>query len=181
MGPHEHGGRPGAADAQGAERLADGVGALLERTSEPSGGLAVRVQPCGLPDGRRLEMRPVHGRSPDSLEDGQLPALEEHVELRERRVKSQRCVPDGNHLVRSERHGRPERAVARIGDRGQRVQTIVSAGELDDQQDAPRVGTQRRERKRERGEPGGTRLQKLASRQSHGGQLSWYSGVDSTR
>src|SRR5262249_14542676 len=181
MGPHEDRRGAGATDAQRGERLADGVGTLLQGPAEPPGGVAVGLQPRGLPDRPRLEVWTGGRRRSPALADGQLSALEQRVELRERRVESQRCVPDRKHVAGPERDVWPERAVPRIGNRGQRVQAVVSAGKLDDHQDAARVGTQRRERKRERGESGGTRLQKLASCQGHGRQLSWYSGLDSTR
>ncbi len=121
------------ADVEAVQRVVFLRLELREVGAEPA---VVGVLGAGvLPDGHRLEVRKVGVRVADAVDDGELLAVPERLEGAELRVEAEVAV-ERDDLRRVDLQRRAERGVGGIAVGHERVEAVVAAGELEDDERA---------------------------------------------
>jgi hypothetical protein len=108
---------------------------LVQRAGQPAGPVGVGVQPARVPDGHRLEVRPVRVRITDALHDRQLPLLQELLQAGQGGMQPH-AVVDPADLVLRYLQVRAVLAVVIVAVGHDGVQAVVAAVELQDDEHA---------------------------------------------
>ncbi len=144
-----------AAGERSQVRGADDHAVGGERGRRRRGGKGSREPPLlqvlvalrrGVPDLDRAEMREVGRGIADALQHGKLAGLPQRKQRRERRMEPD-PVRQLHDRLASDGKLRAQRVVRGIGVRHQRVEAVVAALQLDEDEQPPVVGARRRRRK----------------------------------